>query len=250
MASRDVRPDVPVPLIGPLVHLRARPDTLYTSQNRTVIATRPDGFIDGEREKGLFVRQTRLLSRYEYRIDGVLPYPSALSNVEQHTWHGYYIVPAPGAALVRDDGSGGIEGLTQQTLELRLSRFVGDGIHEDVDLTNFSLRPVTFRFTLELGADFADLDETRHGRRQQRGSITRRWGEHAGAWSLRLEYRATHRYRHQGGEGEAALLLLMGGVGLVVTIATDFDEARNGRRPFPSLQNGKSAPGDPVRGSE
>jgi hypothetical protein len=46
------------------------------------------------------------------------------------------------------------------------------------------------------------------------------------------------------------LFLLMGGVGLVVTIATDFDEARNGRRPFPSLQNGKSAPGDPVRGSE
>jgi glycogen debranching enzyme len=205
MASRDVRPDVPVPLIGPLVHLRARPDTLYTSQNRTVIATRPDGFIDGEREKGLFVRQTRLLSRYEYRIDGVVPLPSALSNVEQHTWLGYYIVPAPGAALARDDGSGGIEGVTQQTLELRLSRFVSDGVHEDVDLTNFSLRPVTFRFTLELGADFADLDETRHGRRQQHGSITRSWGEHAGAWSLRLEYSATHRYRHQGGEGEVSL---------------------------------------------
>ena len=49
---------------GSLVHLRARPDTLYASHSRTVLATRTDGFVDGEPEKGLFVLQTRMLSRY------------------------------------------------------------------------------------------------------------------------------------------------------------------------------------------
>ena len=74
-----------------LVRLRPRPDTLYVSQSRTVLATERAGFISDGAEHGLFVHQTRLLARYRYLIDGRRPRPVALSNVEQHTWLGYYI---------------------------------------------------------------------------------------------------------------------------------------------------------------
>jgi hypothetical protein len=74
-----------------LVQLRPRSDTVVVSQGRTVLSTGRDGFIGDGAERGLFVYQTRLLSRYRYLIDGQPPQPNACSNVEQHSWLGYYI---------------------------------------------------------------------------------------------------------------------------------------------------------------
>ena len=54
-----------------LVRLRTRSDTLYVSQNRTVLATRRDGFINAESDHGFFVQSARLLSRYEYFLNDI-----------------------------------------------------------------------------------------------------------------------------------------------------------------------------------
>jgi hypothetical protein len=111
-----------------LVRLRTRAETLYVSQNHTVLATRRDGFINAEPDHGFFVQSTRLLSRYEYLLNGKPPFFNALSNVEQHTWLGYYIAPAPDAENnYATQGPGGAT--AQQAVELRLSRFVSDGLH-------------------------------------------------------------------------------------------------------------------------
>src|SRR5438874_7146327 len=83
-----------------LVRLHPRPETLYVSQNRSVLATRRDGFFNAEPNHGFFVQGTRLLSRYEYRLNGNAWLPNGLSNVEQHSWLGYYI------ASPRDAGHG------------------------------------------------------------------------------------------------------------------------------------------------
>jgi hypothetical protein len=62
-----------------------------------------------------------------YLIDGTPSQPVALSNVEQHTWLGYYIQLPPGLDPGEpDQGSGQVPESSQQTLELRLSRYVGD----------------------------------------------------------------------------------------------------------------------------
>src|ERR687883_984234 len=164
-----------------LVRLRTRPDTLYASQSRTVLATERDGFIRGGADHGLLVHQTRLLSHYRYLINGKPPRPVALSNVEQHTWLGYYIALPPGIKEERDPGSGQMETISEQTLELRLSRYIGDGLHEDVDLTNFTQQSTAFTLTLEVDADFADVDETK-GYRQQKGEIVREWRETDGTY--------------------------------------------------------------------
>ena len=188
-----------------LVRLRPRDDTLYVSQGRTVLATERDGFINESPEHGLFAHQTRLLSRYRYLINDQPPRPVALSNVAQHSWLGYYIFLPPGVDTGEpDQGSGQLQDITQQTLELRISRYVGEGIHEDIDLTNFTQQPITFQLKLEIDADFADQAETR-GTRQQYGETARQWREIDGAWELVLHYYAGHEYHQQGNIGTARI---------------------------------------------
>lgn len=186
------------------LRLRPRDDALYVTQNRTALATDLDGFVHGGPERGLFVHQTRLLSRYRYRIDGRPWQPLALSNLEQHTWMGYYLARSPAAG---DDprfdvlGPGGT--LAQQPIELRLARFVGDGMHEDVDLTNFTRQSVRFALQLELDADFADQFETK-GERQQIGERTLAWRQVAAdVWELACEYRVERSYAEDGEHGIA-----------------------------------------------
>ena len=85
-----------------LVRLRPRDNTLYAARSRTVLATDRDGFVRGGADHGLFVHQTRMLSLYRYLIDGEPPRAVALSNVEQHTWLGYYIALPPGVKEEHD----------------------------------------------------------------------------------------------------------------------------------------------------
>lgn len=188
-----------------LVRLRPRPDVLYAGQGRTIMATGLDGQISGKGDTGLFVHETRLLSHYAYLVNGRSPAPVALSNYEQHNWLGYYIEVPPGAPRMADAGSGHMEQASEQTLELRVTRQVGPGLHEDLDLTNFSQISTKFEFAIELDADFADIGETA-GERQQRGKLTRSWAAGAGgAPELRFDYCASHRYHHQGNRGTARL---------------------------------------------
>ena len=46
-----------------LIRLRPRSDSFYVSKNRTVLATDLQGEVGGFPESGLFVYQTRMLSR-------------------------------------------------------------------------------------------------------------------------------------------------------------------------------------------
>ncbi len=157
----------------PLVRLRARPDTIYLSHGHTVLATDRDGFVSRGSPYGLFVNETRLLSTWRYTINGQTPIANVLSNVEQRSWLGYYVLLAPGAQPERDRGSGHVPPESQHPLELRVYRTAGGGLHEELELTNYSRKTVSFRFNIEIDADFADQAEVL-GERQVRGKVTRK----------------------------------------------------------------------------
>ncbi len=128
----------------------------------------------------------------------------AVSNVEQHSWLGYYICPAPDASWKHDTGSGEMEKASEETIELKVSRTIGLGVHEDVDFTNFTQRPAQFTFEIELDSDFADQAET--FRRRQHGKLTRRWRQSSSRRAeLLYDYRASHKYSHQGNRGFARI---------------------------------------------
>ncbi len=189
-----------------LIRLLPRHNTLYTSQNRTVLATGLDGFISPEPERGLFVYETRMLSRYRYFIDHAQPEMVAHSNIRQHSWMGYYILTPPGFRFPdQDRGSGMVRQSSEFTLELRLSRFISDGMHEDIDLTNFTQQETSFDLEIEVDADFADVIETQ-GERLQQGQLTRAWQEaEENVWELIFDYQSEHSYEHQGEAGTAAI---------------------------------------------
>ncbi len=190
----------------PLVHLRARPDTLYLSRGRTVLATDRAGFIKEGSAHGLFVHETRLLSRYALLINGFAPQPNALSNVEQCSWLGYYVLAAPGLPdATPDAGSGQVQDASQQALEVRVSRVINNGLHEDIDITNFSQYRTAFQLEIELSADFADLVEA-GGRPQHIGERHRSWREPQGSTcELEFTYCADRQYETQDETGAAHL---------------------------------------------
>ncbi|WP_206751914.1 glycogen debranching N-terminal domain-containing protein [Luteimonas cucumeris] len=181
-----------------LVRLRTRDEATHIGRGDTVFSTRNEGFVEGEREQGLFVHRTRLLSLYRCFVSGRRPIPVTLSQVRQDSWLGYYIAAAPS----QDGDADSPDHVAQNALELRISRVVGEGMHEHYDITNYTPEPVRFRLALEVDADFADLEETR-GERQQRGTLDRRWRRAGDAHELMFDYHAQHRFSHQGERGTA-----------------------------------------------
>jgi glycogen debranching enzyme len=186
-----------------LVRLRPWEDLVVVSHGRIVLATDRDGFFDGGPHRGLFVHQTRLLSRHRVSIDGKAPKPVALSNVTQGSWTGYYMLLPPGADPgEKDEGSGHMDAASERTLELLLTRVVSGVLREDVALTNFSQQATAFELSIELDADFADQGETIDGRRQH-GEIDRRWREVEGVWELGFQYQSENRSENRSREGLA-----------------------------------------------
>lgn len=189
-----------------LMRLHPREGSDEISQGRSVLVTDRHGFIQPDTSHGLFVHQTRMLSRYHWLLDGDEPLAVALSNVEQHSWLGYYIqAPKNLDAKNRDRDSQAMAAAAEHSIELRLSRSVTYGLHEDVDLTNFTMKPVEIKLQLEIDADFADQQET-VDERKQFGELAKSWRKNStGNWELGFEYISHHHYKHQADEGDACI---------------------------------------------
>jgi glycogen debranching enzyme len=189
----------------PMTLLRPRADTFHVSQNYAVLALNAEGFIDEGSEHGFFVHETRLLSHYRLLINREPPKRVLQSNVKQHSWLGYYIAFPPGVPHgLPDHGSGLMEDDSERTLEVRISRFVGSGMHEDIDLCNFSQHETAFELTLEILADFRDIAEVSHPH-PPLGHITRDWRQTEAGYELAFDFDAEHRFDHQGGSGVAKI---------------------------------------------
>lgn len=144
---------------GTNVVLRPRAALRYVAQGAAVLTTDLDGFVTAD-EHGFYVHETRLLSRWRVLVDGVPPVTVAISNVEQHSSLGYYLIRrADQEGLPRAE-------IAQQAIELRVTRFVGGGLHEDLDLTNFTAEVRRLRLEIEVDADFTDQGEVGGPRRQ------------------------------------------------------------------------------------
>lgn len=131
------------------ISLRALRSDGVISRGRSVFACDRTGFVDGSGETGLWVYETRLLSRLGWRIDDATPTLITASNVQQHVSLSYFILLPP------ERDAEGVEA-AQQTLELRLTRSVGEGLCEDVALVNHTQKATAFVLALEIDADFSD----------------------------------------------------------------------------------------------
>jgi glycogen debranching enzyme len=187
---------------GEMIRLWPRPGIIEISRGRTFLVCEQDGSIKKERSlEGLYIFETRVLCRYGWRMNGKAPEFSCGSNITQSSWMGYYI-QAP--ANCRETPTGECDAL-QETLEMRVTRSVGEGLHEEVFLTNHTQISTKVEVELEFEHEFVSREEADTGRRQ-RGRMDSHWTQsEPNVWELMTEYFAEHHYSHQGNEGVAGL---------------------------------------------
>lgn len=185
-----------------LVKIRPRATTVQLSRGRTAFITGLEGEAHPERPiEGLYVYDTRVLSRYCWRVNGKTPGFSCGSNVEQSNWMGYFI-EAP--TNCKQTPTGECKPL-QETVELRLTRSVGEGMHEDVRLVNHTQIATTVKLDLDFEIDFAARQEAESGRKQKGKLKIERRQPAPGVWEQSADYHVEHRYSHQGDKGVAAM---------------------------------------------
>ena len=130
------------------------------------MVTLDNGQITPDSELGFFARDTRFVSRYQIRVEGA-PWNLATSSAVSYYGARYYLVSPH-----LETASGEIHA---RELALKIERAVGEGVHEDFDIVNYSNRQISFHFELSLESDFADLFEVKAHRLVRRGALDSIW---------------------------------------------------------------------------
>ncbi len=159
------------------VELSVGPAALILCHGSTFIVSDMKGEIAAESEQGVFARDTRFLSYYSVSANGE-PWRLLTSAATNHFSARVHLTNPPFTTEKGDVEAG--------TLELVISRAVGEGIHEDLDVTNYSGHPVELNLEIALRSDFADIFEVRTHRFVRRGHIETEWRKTSG--ELRVSY--------------------------------------------------------------
>ena len=158
--------------------VRVGPEQVAIHRGQTVLVTEPDGQINWPSDKGLYFFDTRVISSWAIYANGE---PWDLLNGSAITQHEarFYLTNR----MIRT-----IDGvIPPRRLGLILSRSISGGMHEDLDITNNSLRRVRFQLEIALRCDFADIFEVKSGEIVRRGRITTQWSQ--GKQQVRTVYR-------------------------------------------------------------
>lgn len=185
-----------------LIRIRPRPTTFQTSRGRTCLTTTIEGEIREDRPvEGLYIYDTRMLSRYKWLMNDKTPDFSCSSSIEQWSWCAYYIQSPENCK----ETPTGLCNPLEETVELRLMRQVGEGMHEDVYVSNHTQISVPVILELQYQYAFTSQSEAESGRKQC-GDLRTTWSEPTpGVWEELADYRVEHPYRHQDESGLAKM---------------------------------------------
>ena len=153
------------------------PPVITISQGSTFMVTDLNGEIGNAGEQGIFCDDTRFVSFYAISANGQ-PWLLASSSTTTYYTARAYLTNSP---LSTEEGD-----IPGGTLALTITRNIGDGVHEDLDVVNYGLVPVRFNLEVALRSDFADLFEVKTHRFVRRGRIISRWDNSEG--ELRTSY--------------------------------------------------------------
>jgi glycogen debranching enzyme len=147
-------------------------------QGQTVLLTETDGRVNWPSKCGLYFRDTRVISAW-----------AIYANGEQ--WdllNGGAVAPQAARIFLTNRGFATEDGpVAARTLGLEIGRHVDGGLHEDIDITNNSQKPVRFNLEIAIRADFADIFEVKGENIVRRGHIITSWS--AKREVLRMTYR-------------------------------------------------------------
>lgn len=159
------------------VDIRVGPLVLTVHDDDQVLVTASDGEMARDSQHGYFCADTRLVSVYQLRVSGVAPL--LLNSAAIRPFSARY-------EYMNDDLEARSGAVAKGTVHLRVDRTIGEGVHEDYDLTNYNPFPVDMDLEIRVESDFADLFDVRADRKVRRGSLETTWD--SGGRSLRTWY--------------------------------------------------------------
>jgi glycogen debranching enzyme len=142
------------------------PPLVTINRGDSFVLSEMDGCIAAYTDQGMYSRDTRYVSDYEIFADGerwVLQNSGALAYYASRT---YLTNPR----IITEYNE-----IEAATVSLILDRAVSDGIHEDFEIHNYSMRRVRFSLELSLRSDFADIFEVKAKRLVRKGNVTTEW---------------------------------------------------------------------------
>ncbi|MEO9190510.1 MAG: glycogen debranching N-terminal domain-containing protein [Acetobacteraceae bacterium] len=138
------------------------PPQIAIHQGLSVLVTEPDGQITFPTDHGLYFYDTRILSVWGIQANGV-DWDLLNGGALTHDCARIYLT---NRQFDTEDGP-----IAERTLSLSIGRMMTGGLHEDLDITNYGLRPVRFNIEISLRSDFADIFEVKQGHAVRRGRI-------------------------------------------------------------------------------
>ena len=120
------------------------PPQIAIHQGQTVLVSEPDGQINWPSEKGLYFRDTRIISNWAIYANGE---SWELLNGGPVSYYAARIF-LTNRTILTEDGT-----ILPRTLGLTISRSIGGGLHEDLDITNNSMKPVRFQLEIAFRCD-------------------------------------------------------------------------------------------------
>jgi glycogen debranching enzyme len=144
------------------------PPQITINDGWTVFVTELDGNVPSLSEKGLYLSDTRIISEWGAYINGQ-KWDLRNSGKLSHYAARFFLVNQEFPA-----GTGLVE---SNTLELVISRYLGHGMHEDLDISNYGKEPVRFRLQIAISSDFVDLLNLKLRESIRRGKIESAWSQ-------------------------------------------------------------------------
>src|SRR5262249_50249185 len=142
------------------------PPVLTINNGYTFLVSELDGSITHASDQGLYSRDTRYLSGYQLYINCK---PWTLLNsgaIAYYASQTHLVNPL----VATEDGV-----IAPGTVGLLLSRTLAEGLHEDLDIRNYSGKHLHFILELLIRSDFADLFEVKAKEFTRRGQIESDW---------------------------------------------------------------------------
>ena len=148
--------------------IQVGPPQISIHQGQTILISELDGQINWPSDKGLFFRDTRVISNWSIYANGE---PWTLLNGGAITYYAARIF-LTNRVFATESGT-----VPERTLGLTIGRWIAGGVHEDIEITNNSMRRVSFQLEIAVRSDFADLFEVKSNRIVRRGRIATEWSQ-------------------------------------------------------------------------
>jgi glycogen debranching enzyme len=142
------------------------PPEIAIHHDQTVLISREDGQIAWPTDKGLYFRDTRVISAWSVYANGD---PWVLLNGGAIAYYASRIFMTNGSLLTQEGT------VPERSLGLIVSREIDGGMHEDLDVTNHGLKAVRFNLEVAVRCDFADTFEVKSKKIVRRGQISTSW---------------------------------------------------------------------------